>query len=319
MSNVGPKAEVQMIKLEAMARLGKKVPAYKIWPGRNHFLFEGRIITGPYGADTAANLFTWGAILGISSAWFWIACPFLWKHVSKILPLLSFYLFVSTIVMLLCTSFTDPGIIPRKEWSDLVDAHLLADIDEEEEKLHPKKTLPSGTIRARLDARRRGKNFCRTCHILRPPRSSHCSICNNCVEVWDHHCPFVNNCIGVRNYLYFVGFTTSVTLLAFVVAGGFIVYLSTSEENSKDSYTNGIISLGLFMPTSLFTICLCGLLWYHVSLICKGQTTRERIKGLERENNDDCSCSSMLRPRPKSKLHLTTLVDLSSGDRKSVV
>ena len=48
--------------------------------------------------------------------------------------------------------------------------------------------------------------LCPDCEVIRTKRSRHCSICNKCVERFDHHCPWVNNCVGVNNHYAFMSF-----------------------------------------------------------------------------------------------------------------
>jgi palmitoyltransferase ZDHHC9/14/18 len=96
------------------------------------------------------------------------------------------------LVLLLITSAQDPGIVPRA-------AHPP------EDEFSYGNALSGGTP-GRLQFPRVKEvmvngmpvkvKYCDTCMIYRPPRCSHCSICNNCVERFDHHCPWVGQCIG---------------------------------------------------------------------------------------------------------------------------
>lgn len=51
----------------------------------------------------------------------------------------------------------------------------------------------------------------------RPPKSSHCHVCNNCVRGYDHHCNLLNNCIGRRNMRIFCVFLATSLLTSLLV------------------------------------------------------------------------------------------------------
>lgn len=103
------------------------------------------------------------------------------------------------LVLLLLTSGRDPGIVPR----NLYPPELEEDVDLASSRgggQTPRLRLPR-TKDVIVNGVAVKTKYCDTCMLYRPPRCSHCSICNNCVLRFDHHCPWVGQCIGhVRVY-----------------------------------------------------------------------------------------------------------------------
>ena len=46
-------------------------------------------------------------------------------------------------------------------------------------------------------------DYCYCCAlgvVCRTAGAKHCSVCDKCVEGFDHHCIWLNTCVGSRNY-----------------------------------------------------------------------------------------------------------------------
>uniref|UniRef100_A0A6B2LFU5 Palmitoyltransferase n=1 Tax=Arcella intermedia TaxID=1963864 RepID=A0A6B2LFU5_9EUKA len=46
--------------------------------------------------------------------------------------------------------------------------------------------------------------YCPTCEMPRPPRSSHCKDLGRCILRYDHFCPWIANAVGLQNHKYFI-------------------------------------------------------------------------------------------------------------------
>ena len=125
--------------------------------------------------------------------------------------------------------------------------------------------------------------YCFDCDVFRPPRSSHCRRCDNCVQKFDHHCNWIGTCVGKRNYKYFflLIFCLVIDCLYQI---GFCLYILIvhlkKEKKSNDDNLKIIISMSvIILYDLLFIIILLGrLLIIHIYLCIKGLTYYEYYK-----------------------------------------
>ncbi|OXB73617.1 UNVERIFIED_CONTAM: hypothetical protein H355_002070 [Colinus virginianus] len=155
-------------------------------------------------------------LVGATTLFFAFTCPWLSLYVSPVIPIYNAVVFLFVLANFSMATFMDPGIFPRAE----------EDEDKEDDFRAPLyKTVEIKGIQVRM-------KWCATCRFYRPPRCSHCSVCDNCVEEFDHHCPWVNNCIGRRNYRYFFLFLLSLTTHIMGVFGFGLLYVLYQAELS---------------------------------------------------------------------------------------
>jgi len=124
--------------------------------------------------------------------------------------------------------------------------------------------------------------YCPTCKTYRPPRSSHCKMCDNCVDGCDHHCQWVNNCVGRRNYTSFfvLLFTGTLTLIFVICTSALHLFFLTQREqiDFKHALQRGAGSAVAFSLSITIIWPVAALLSYHMRLLLLNITTIEQIR-----------------------------------------
>jgi len=248
---------------------------WEVFPGRNKFYCDGRIIMSRSNCVFAMTVIL---IVGTTGLFFAFDCPYLSEKVTLAIPIVGGLLFLFVMGTLLRTAFSDPGIIPRAQADEA--AYI-------EKSLAPQ-TMEPGVYRPparQMDVEVKGQiiklKYCFTCKIFRPPRASHCSMCDNCVERFDHHCPWVGNCVGKRNYRYFYLFLVSLSVHCIFILGCVIAHLVllSKELSFLDALKETPTSALVFIISFFSVWSVAGLAGFHTYLVSSNLTTNEDIKG----------------------------------------
>ncbi|XP_050992677.1 palmitoyltransferase ZDHHC18-B isoform X1 [Labeo rohita] len=284
---------------------------WEVFPGKNRFYCDGRIIVA---RQSGVLPLTLGLILLTSGLFFIFDCPFLVKHLTSCIPAIGGVLFVFVIISLLQTSFTDPGILPRATPEEAADIEKQIDNPTGSSSSY---RPPPRTKEVVINQQVVKLKYCFTCKIFRPPRTSHCSLCDNCVERFDHHCPWVGNCVGKRNYRFFYTFIVSLSFLTAFIFGCVTTHLALRSQGGK-----GLVFALQASPASALELVVCffsvwsilGLSGFHTYLVAANLTTNEDIKGSwsGKSGNEDAGnpysynsiikncCSVLCGPMPPS-------------------
>ena len=186
-------------------------------------------------------------------------------NTSIIYPIIiTSILYIIQIVSSIMGGCSDPGILPRQRQDYYYNTNR-----------------PS--IKYVINGHICNLNYCYSCSLFRPPRTSHCSLCDNCVERFDHHCLWLGTCIGKRNYRYFYFLITSLNISAIfqICYSLYYIVFHAKKLKKKEDYNKLILwgLVGLALYDFLFIVFFMGKLYLlHSWLVCTSSTFYENVK-----------------------------------------
>ena len=175
----------------------------------------------------------------------------------------TFFYIIELVNMILCCC-TDPGILPRQGRDFYY-------------------TTNRNSQRKLINGHYMKLNYCYSCCLYKPPRTSHCSLCDNCVERFDHHCLWLGTCVGKRNYKYFYCIISCIFLNIIFHVICAIYYIITRIKNYDNNTNNKLIiiigySILAFYDFMFFIFFLSKLIFVHTMLVFKNMTYYEYVK-----------------------------------------
>lgn len=255
----------------------------KRYKGNSSVCLGGRFATGQLWPN---QISTFSLTLGPGAWYFHSLLPMVrpGAMLSSFLGLSQSVLAAVILVTFLLASTMNPGIIPRNE---SIPPELEQQMDLRGVPRHRFLKISDITIK---------QKFCATCNIFRPPRSKHCSFCDNCILRFDHHCTWLGNCVGLYNYRYFVVLIYAST---FFLMQCLYVTLCHFGQEAEDlfgpeyGFLDMLYVLSEDIPMIFFFLYCLFLMFavlllavYHTVISLQNLTTNEHVKNYYREGQN---------------------------------
>ena len=184
---------------------------------------------------------------------------------SITLAIITIVFYIPIITFLFIGACSDPGLVERNNEYAFYDNR-------------------KSVIKMNIKGHMANLNYCYTCFHFRPPRTSHCAECDNCVENFDHHCLWLGTCVGKRNYKYFFYLLSLTSVLCFMVVISSVIFLIEFFKNYFKEKDNDILLIIICLCVVGFTALmfllffLIKLLFLHTYLVSAGLNFYEFIK-----------------------------------------